>query len=151
MESNNRKFLLLDPGIVAIAIRKTAQGIWNPWKNWNSELKFHWSGTWNLESRIQACLVFPYKGLIFNAGRYFVRFWRLRHCGKQRKLLEDFKKLAVSCCTKREFCLEALLACICGRLGFKYISLTMWWQGTNRNNNKGREICFWRIHQSIMG
>ena len=35
------------------------------------------------------------------------RFRRLRYCGKQQKLLEDFKKLAVPCGTKREFRLEA--------------------------------------------
>ena len=83
------------------------------------------SGIHGLESRIQACLVFPYKEILFNAGRYLFRFRRLRYCGKQRKLLEDFKKLAVSCGTKREFYLETLLACICRRMGGKYISLTM--------------------------
>ena len=55
-----------------------------------------------LESRIQACLVFPYIRLLFNAGRYLFRFRRLRYCGKQRKLLEDFKKLAVSCVESKE-------------------------------------------------
>ena len=88
---------------------------------------------------------------IFNACWYLFRFRRLRYCGKQHKLLEDFKKLAVSSGTKREFCLEALLACICGRLGCKYISLTMWWQGTDCNNNKSWKIYFRRIHQCFMG
>ena len=64
---------------------------------------------------------------IFNAGRYLFRFRRFRHCGKQQILLVDFKKVVVPCTcgTKREFCLETLLACICGRLGCKNISLTM--------------------------
>ena len=35
---------------------------------------------------------------------------RLRYCGRQHKLLADFKKMAVACSTKGEFCLEALLA-----------------------------------------
>ena len=127
----------------------------NPSNGWNPESNFHWQSpepstecTWNPEStawnpespRIQACFVFPYMGEIFNAGRCLFRFTRLRYCGKQHELLKDFKKLAVSCGTKREFCLEALLACICGRLGCKYISLTMWWQGTDCNNNKGWKI-----------
>ena len=109
------------------------------------------SGTKYLESRIQDCLVFPYMGRIFNAGRCLFRFRRLRYCGKQQKLFEDFKNLAVSCGTKREFCLETLLACICWRMGCKNISLTMWWQGTDCNNNKSREVYFWRIHPCIMG
>ena len=88
---------------------------------------------------------------IFNAWRYLFRFRRLRYCGKQQKLLEDFKKLAVTCGTMREFCLEALLACIRGRLGCRNISLTMWWQGTDCNNNKGWKIHFRRIHQYYMG
>ena len=62
---------------------------------------------------------------IFNAGLYLFRFRRLRYSGKQHKLFENFKKLVVACGTKLEFCLEALLACICGRLGCKYISLPM--------------------------
>ena len=62
---------------------------------------------------------------IFNAGLYLFRFRRLRYCGKQHKLLEDFKKLAVSCGTKRKFCLETLLACICGRLDCRNISLML--------------------------
>ena len=60
----------------------------------------------------------------FNAARYLFSF-RLRNSGKQQKLLEDFKRLAVACGTKREFRLEALLACICRRLGCKYISREM--------------------------
>ena len=72
------------------------------------------SGFWHdLESRIQACLGFPYMGRRFNAGRYLFRFRRLRYCGKQQKLLEEIKNLAILCGTKREFCLETLLACIC--------------------------------------
>ena len=55
------------------------------------------------------------------------------------------------CRTEKYFRLEALLACIRGRLGFKYISLPVWRQGTDCNNNKGREIYFRRIHQFIMG
>ena len=62
---------------------------------------------------------------ISNAGRYLFRFRRLRYCGKQQKLPETFNKLAVPCGTRPECCLEALLACICGRLGCKNISLTM--------------------------
>ena len=47
----------------------------------------------------------------------FFRLRRLGYCREQQKVLEDIKKLAVACGTKREFCLETLLACICGRLG----------------------------------
>ena len=57
----------------------------------------------------------------FNAARYLFSF----NSGKQQKLLEDYKKLAFPGGTKREFCLEALLACNRGRLGCKYISLAM--------------------------
>ena len=58
---------------------------------------------------------------------FFLRLFRfrLRNSGKQQKLLEDFKKLAFPGGTKREFRLEALLACNRGRLGCKYISLAM--------------------------
>ena len=145
---------LLDSGFVYIEIRKTAQGIRNPSNDWISESKFHWHrsepSTGNLEL-IQDCLVFPYMVRRFNAGWYLFRFRRLRYRGKQQQLFEDFKRLAILCSTKCEFCLETLLACICWRMGCKNISLTMWWQGTDCNNNKGREIYLWRIYQCIMG
>ena len=91
----------------------------------------------------------PLPGANFQCWSIFVLliFWRLPYCVKQRKLRKNFKKLAVSCGTKREFCLETVLACICWRLGCKNISLAMWWQGTDCNSNKGCEIYFWRIYQ----
>ena len=55
----------------------------------------------------------------------FFRFRRLCYRGKEQKSFEKFKELAIPCSTKREICLEALLACIRGRLGCEYISLTM--------------------------
>ena len=73
---------------------------------------------------------------------YFSRFARLRYCGKQAKPLNLVKQLAFTGDKKRLFSLEALLACISGRLGCKYVSLPMWLQGTDCNNNKGRKIYF---------
>ena len=58
-------------------------------------------------------------------SNFFPRFARLCYCGKQQKSLSLVKKLACTCHKKRQFSLEALLACIRGRLGCKYISLTM--------------------------
>ena len=153
-----RKVLLLDSGIVCIEIRKTAQWIWIPSNDCNPGSKLHWQSpesstgipesgaTWNPESK--PVLDFLTWGeFLMLVDIFFFRFRRLRYCGKQRKLLEDFKKLAVSCGTKCEFCLETLLACICWWMGCKYISLAIWWQGTDCNNNKGWEIYFWRIYQ----
>ena len=121
-------FWIPESGIVYIEIWKTAQGIRNPSNDWISESKFHWyspePSTGNLEL-IQDCLVFPYMVRRFNAGRYLFRFRRLPYCGKQQQLFEDFKKLAILCGTKCEFCLETLLAWICWRMGCKNISLTM--------------------------
>ena len=132
---------------------KTAQGIRNPSNDWISESKLHWHrpepSTGNLEL-IQDCLVFPYIVRRFNAGRYLFKFRRLRYRGKQQQLFKDFKRLAILYSTKCEFCLETLLACICWRMGCKNISLTMWWQGTDCNHNKSREIYLWRIYQCIM-
>ena len=73
----SRKCLVLDSGIVCIEIRKTAQWFWIPFNDCNPGSKLHWQSLesgigHDLESRIQDCLVFPYMGRIFNAGRYFV-------------------------------------------------------------------------------
>ena len=50
------KILLVELGILGFGIWNTAQGIWNPINDWNSESKFYWqileSGTWNLESTV---------------------------------------------------------------------------------------------------
>ena len=56
---------------------------------------------------------------------YFSRFARLRYCGKQQKPLNLVEQLAFTGDKKRLFSLEALLACISGRLGCKYVSLAM--------------------------
>ena len=155
----SRKFLILDSGIVCIEIRKTAQGIWIPSNDCNPESKLSctdevWnpvpgipeSGTtWILESKpVLDSLTWGEFSMLVNI---LFTFRGLPYCGKQHKLRKDYKKLAVSCGTKREICMETLLACVCWRLGCKNISLAMWWQGTDGNNNKGWEIYFWRIHQ----
>ena len=48
------KFLLVEFEILGFGIRKIAQGIRNPTKDWNLKSKFHWqrqeSSTWNPES-----------------------------------------------------------------------------------------------------
>ena len=55
LESGN--ILLMESGIPGFGIRNTAQGIWNPTNDWNSESKFYWqipeSGTWNPESTVR--------------------------------------------------------------------------------------------------
>ena len=56
---------------------------------------------------------------------YFSRLTRLRYCGKQQKQSNPFKQLAFIGDKKHFFSLEALLACISGRLGCKYVSLSL--------------------------
>ena len=56
---------------------------------------------------------------------YFSRLTRLRYCGKQQKQSNPFKQLAFIGDKKHLFSLEALLACISGRLGWKYVSLPL--------------------------
>ena len=56
---------------------------------------------------------------------YFSRLTRLRYCGKQQKQSNPIKQLAFTGDKKCLFSLEALLACISGRLGCKYVSLAM--------------------------
>ena len=55
LESGN--ILLMESEIGGFGIQNTAQGIWNPTTDWNSESKFYWqipeSGTWNLESTVR--------------------------------------------------------------------------------------------------
>ena len=55
LESGN--ILLMESGIPGFGIRNTAQGIWNPTNDWNSESKFYWqipeSGTWYPESTVR--------------------------------------------------------------------------------------------------
>ena len=125
---------------------------------WNFELEthftlqcFYWFCKWIfLFSWTELVLKTPYWVLL--STKFIIRFYiRLCYCGKQQEPLNLVTQLASTCRTEQCFRLEALLACIRGRLGFKYISLPVWRQGTDFNNNKGREIYFWRIHQFIMG
>ena len=55
LESGN--ILLMESEIGGFGIQNTAQGIWNPTTDWNSESKFYWqipeSGTWNPESTVR--------------------------------------------------------------------------------------------------
>ena len=92
----------------------------------------------------------PYWVLL--STKFIIRFFRrLCYCGKQQEPLNLVTQLASTCRTEQCCRLEALLACIRGRLGFKNISLPVWRQETDCNNNKGREIYFRRIHQFTMG
>ena len=56
---------------------------------------------------------------------YFSRLTRLRYCGKQQKQSNPFKQLAFIGDKKHFFSLEALLACISGRLDCKNVSLPL--------------------------
>ena len=91
----------------------------------------------------------PYWVLL--STKFIIRFRRLCYSGKQQEPLNLVTQMASTCRTEQYFRLEALLAYIRGRLGFKYISLPVWRKGTDCNNSKGREIYFWRIHQFTMG
>ena len=109
----------------------------------------HWFCKWPLFlSWAELVLKTPYWVLL--PTKFIIRFRRLCYCGKQQEPLNLVTQVASTCRTEKYFRLEALLACIRGRLGFKYISLPVWRQGTDCDNNKGREIYFRRIHQFIM-
>ena len=55
----------------------------------------------------------------------FSRIARLCYRGKQQQPLNLVNQLAFTGGKKRLFSLETLLACISGRLGWKYVSLPM--------------------------
>ena len=112
---------------------------------------FYWFCKWILLfSWTELVLKTPYWVLL--STKFIIRFYRrLCYCGKQQEPLSLVTQLASRCRTEQYVRLEALLACIRGRLGFKNISLPVWRKGSDCNNNKGREIYFRRIHQFTMG
>ena len=96
---------------------------------------FYWFCKWILLlSWAELVLKTPYWVLLWT--KFIIRFRGLCYCGKQQEPFNPVTQLVSTCRTEQYFRLEALLACIRGRLGFKYISLPVWRWGTDCNNNQ---------------